>query len=70
MTNGEAMTLMYRELRTSDQGVRLARIHDRIVAAIHLGDKAGARRARRCYRRALASVARVERWRHRNGFSS
>jgi len=63
------MTLMYQDLRRDPQVARLARIHDRIASAIQLGDKAGARRARRCYRRALASVARVERWRRLNGVS-
>ena len=57
-------------MRITDYGVTLTKIHDRIVAAIHAGDKPAERRARRCYRRALARAAEVARWRRRNGFSS
>lgn len=70
MTNGQAMSRQYAALRATDPGVKLTRIHDRIVAAIHAGDRAEVRRARRCYRRALARAAEVARWRRRNGFSS
>lgn len=52
-----------------DPADKLRRIHDRIVAAIHTGDRSEERKARRCYRRALAQVAKVTRWRRLNGFS-
>lgn len=66
-TNGQAMSRQYAAIRVSDPGVKLTRIHDRIVAAIHAGDKPAERCARRCYRRALARVEAAERWRRRNG---
>lgn len=53
----------------TDPADKLRRIHDRIVATIHAGDKAELRKARRCYRRALAQAAKVARWRRLNGFS-
>ena len=70
MTNGEAMSQMYAAFGASDEGIKLARIHKRIVAAIHTADKPAERRARRCYRRALARVGRIERWRRLNGHTS
>ena len=63
------MSRMYAALRTDDIGVKLARIHGRIVAAIHAADKPAERRARRCYRCALARVGRIERWRRLNGYT-
>ncbi len=53
----------------TDHAAALRRIHDRIVAAVHAGDRVELRKARRCYRRALARVATIERWRRRNGYS-
>lgn len=67
MTNGEAMSKLYAALGATDEGVKLARIHKRIVAAIHAGDKPAERRARRCYRGALTRVGQIERWRRLNG---
>ena len=69
-TNGEAMARQYAALGATDEGIKLTRIHKRIVAAIHAGDKPAERRARRCYRRALARVGRIERWRRLNGYTS
>lgn len=69
-TNGEAMSRKYREIRTTDPDVvKLTRIHERIVAAIHAGDRAAERRARRCYRRALKRIEQTARWRRRNGYA-
>ena len=70
MSNGEAMSQQYRDLRSDPTVQRLMCIHDRIVAAIHANDRAEVRRARRCYRRALARVARIERWRRLNGYAA
>ncbi len=67
-TNGQAMSRQSAALRADDPGVKLTRIHERIVSAIHAGDRHAERRARRCYRRALARVAQLARWRRRNGF--
>lgn len=53
----------------TDHAATLLRIHARIVAAIHTGDRVEMRKARRCYRRALSRVATIERWRRRNGYS-
>lgn len=53
----------------TDPADKLRRIHDRIVATIHAGDKAELRKARRCYRRALSRVASIERWRRLNGYA-
>lgn len=53
----------------TDHAATLHRIHARIVAAIHAGDRVELRKARRCYRRALSRVASIERWRRRNGYA-
>lgn len=54
--------------RHTDPAATLNRAHDRIIAALFAGDRAEVRRARRCYRRTLARISKVARWRHRNGF--